>query len=101
MTWGRNDKGQLGHGDTKTRNEPTIVDSLANHEIVGGAIGRSHTLFLTSKGQVLSCGDNKMGQLGIGTQSQSVMTPTRVSIHSLSDGYNYFLTTGNVCSGYI
>ena len=25
MTWGRNDKGQLGHGDTKTRHEPTVV----------------------------------------------------------------------------
>ena len=79
MTWGRNDKGQLGHADTKTRNEPTLVESLANHQIVGGAVGRSHSLFLTSKGQVFSCGDNKMGQLGIGSQSQSVMTPTRVS----------------------
>ncbi|CAG2103028.1 unnamed protein product [Medioppia subpectinata] len=78
MTWGRNDKGQLGHGDVKTRNEPTVVDGLASHQIVGGAVGRSHTLFLTSKGQVFACGDNKMGQLGIGSQSQSVMTPTRV-----------------------
>ncbi len=81
MTWGRNDRGQLGHGDIKRRDEPTIVESLANYEIVGGAVGRSHTLFLTSKGQVFACGENKMGQLGIGSQSQSVMTPTRVLIN--------------------
>lgn len=78
-TWGRNDRGQLGHGDTIRRDEPTEVESLKSYDIVGGAVGRGHTLFLTSKGQVFACGDNKMGQLGIASQSPTVLAPTRVN----------------------
>lgn len=79
LTWGRNDRGQLGHGDTDRRDEPTEVESLKNYEIVGGAVGRSHTLFLSSKGVVFACGDNKSGQLGIGQQTQMILAPTKVS----------------------
>lgn len=79
LTWGRNDRGQLGHGDTIRRDEPTEVESLKDYEIVSGAVGRGHTLFLTSKGQVFGCGDNKMGQLGIGNQTPTILAPTRVS----------------------
>ena len=28
------------------------------------AVGKNHSLFLTDKGQVLACGDNKCGQIG-------------------------------------
>ena len=30
-------KGQLGHGDLRQRNVPTIVDSLKDHQIIAGA----------------------------------------------------------------
>ncbi|KAI7697510.1 Protein RCC2 -like protein [Sarcoptes scabiei] len=79
LTWGRNDRGQLGHGDTVRRDEPTIVEALKDYQIVGGAVGRGHTLFLTSKGTVFACGDNKMGQLGVGSQLQTILAPTRVA----------------------
>ena len=79
LSWGRNDRGQLGHGDCQRRDEPTEIEALKNYQIVSAAVGRSHSLFLTSKGHVYACGDNKMGQLGLGSQSQCVMTPSRVS----------------------
>jgi len=79
MTWGRNDKGQLGHGDMVTRNEPTIVKALEGENIVAASTGKSHTLFLTDKGTVYSCGANTMGQLGVGNQSPQVTSPTKVS----------------------
>jgi len=79
MTFGRNDRGQLGTGDTNTRATPTLVESLKDHRIVDAACGKGHTLFLTDKGVVYGCGDNKMGQLGQGNQTQSVLTPTRIS----------------------
>ena len=44
---GRNDKGQLGHGDTERRDVPTLVESLAGFNIVDAACGKSHTLFLS------------------------------------------------------
>ena len=80
-TWGRNDRGQLGLGDLVRRDEPTEVEGLKAHKIIGGAVGRGHTLFLTSKGQVFASGDNKMGQLGVGNQAQTILNPTRVSFY--------------------
>ncbi|RWS06750.1 RCC2-like protein [Dinothrombium tinctorium] len=79
MTFGRNDKGQLGLGDTVTRFDPVLVEGLKHEKIISAATGRGHTLFLTDKGTVYATGDNKMGQLGIGTQSSSVLTPARLS----------------------
>lgn len=52
-TWGRNDSGQLGVGDTDVRFVPTLVEALEDYNIVAVATGRSHTLFLTDKGEVL------------------------------------------------
>lgn len=46
---GRNDKGQLGHGDTKRVEAPKLIDALADYLIVGAACGRNHTLALTGK----------------------------------------------------
>lgn len=44
---GRNDKGQLGHGDTKRLEAPKVVEGLADQVIVSAACGRNHTLALT------------------------------------------------------
>ena len=38
-----------------------------------------YSTFLLDRGRVHAVGDNKMGQLGIGTQSALVPSPTRVS----------------------
>ncbi|CAN8015970.1 unnamed protein product [Ixodes persulcatus] len=78
FTWGRNDKGQLGQCDVKVRDVPTLVDTLKETVVVSAACGRGHTLFLTDHGSVFSCGDNKMGQCGVGSQNQSIHVPTRV-----------------------
>ena len=80
MTWGRNDKGQLGHGDLVTRPAPTVVKGLEHLNIVSAACGKGHTLFLTDKGDVYACGENKMGQLGIGNQTATVMNPSKVCL---------------------
>ncbi|KAK7469558.1 hypothetical protein BaRGS_00036406 [Batillaria attramentaria] len=77
-TWGRNEKGQLGLSDINRRDVPTKVDLLDNFNIVAAACGKNHTLFLTDRGKVLAAGDNKMGQLGIGNQTQQVPCPMQV-----------------------
>lgn len=80
MTFGRNDKGQLGVGDTETKTLPVVVNALKGIDVVAAACGRSHTLFLTSDGIVFACGDNKMGQCGTNQQSvQQITTPTRIA----------------------
>lgn len=80
MTFGRNDKGQLGLGDFETRTTPVVVEALRGINIVAAACGRSHTLFLSSDGLVFSAGDNKMGQCGTNQQSvQTISTPVRIA----------------------
>lgn len=79
LTWGRNDKGQLGLGDLLTRSTPTHVQSLDGLNIVTAACGKGHTLFLTDKGVVYAVGENKMGQLGLGNQGANVLIPQKVS----------------------
>lgn len=49
---GRNEKGQLGHGDTKRVEAPKLIEVLGNEAIVLAACGRNHTLALTGKGEV-------------------------------------------------
>ncbi|XP_077998903.1 protein RCC2-like [Glandiceps talaboti] len=79
MSWGRNDREQLGHGDAVRRDIPTPIEGLEGHNIVAAACGRNHTLCLTEYGSVYSFGDNRYGQLGLGHQSQSVGNPVKIS----------------------
>ncbi|XP_046669207.1 protein RCC2 homolog [Homalodisca vitripennis] len=78
MVFGRNEKGQLGTGNTDRSDVPVELEELKDLTIVGAACGRNHTLFLTDRGHVYACGDNKMGQCGVGSTSQTVDKPTRI-----------------------
>ncbi|XP_037299924.1 protein RCC2 homolog isoform X1 [Manduca sexta] len=77
-TFGRNTCGQLGFGDTTTRNVPEPVPMLRGKSIIHAAVGRHHTLFVTDTGTVYACGDNKSGQCGIGNTTPQVVKPTRI-----------------------
>nr|XP_028596458.1 protein RCC2 isoform X3 [Podarcis muralis]XP_028596459.1 protein RCC2 isoform X3 [Podarcis muralis]XP_028596460.1 protein RCC2 isoform X3 [Podarcis muralis] len=77
-SWGRNDKGQLGHGDTKRVDAPKAIEVLCSETVVSAACGRNHTLALTESGSVFAFGENKMGQLGLGNQTDAVPSPTQI-----------------------
>ncbi|KAJ3692654.1 hypothetical protein LUZ60_011749 [Juncus effusus] len=66
-SWGRNDKGQLGHGDTVQRSLPTVVSSLSKYKIIKASVGKNHTVVVTDDGKSLAFGYNKHGQLGTGS----------------------------------
>lgn len=78
FTFGRNDKGQLGIGNTERRDQPTEPEELKNQVVVQAAVGRNHTLFLTERGHVYACGDNTFGQCGIKSKQATVLVPTRI-----------------------
>merc|ERR1711871_1300210 len=65
-TWGKNDKGQLGLGDTDVHEQPVKVIGLAGKGIKKLCGGECHALALTKDGQVFSWGAGNMGQLGLG-----------------------------------
>ncbi|KAK2446473.1 ultraviolet-B receptor UVR8 [Trifolium repens] len=71
-TWGRNEKGQLGHGDTIQRDRPTVVSELSKYKIVQAGAGRSHTVVVTDDGNSLAFGWNKHGQLGSGSAKTEI-----------------------------
>ncbi|KAM7351611.1 protein RCC2 isoform 1-T2 [Cochliomyia hominivorax] len=79
MSFGRNPSGQLGLPDTKLCEKPTLIPGLEKVNIVQAAVGRHHSLFLTDTGSVYACGDNKSGQCGIGSNIQTVNTPTLIN----------------------
>ncbi|GKU90068.1 hypothetical protein SLEP1_g4112 [Rubroshorea leprosula] len=75
-TWGRNEKGQLGHGDKIQRDRPTVVSGLSKYKIVKAGAGRSHTVVVTDDGNSLAFGWNKHGQLGSGsTRNENALSP--------------------------
>jgi hypothetical protein len=88
--WGRNDLGQLGDGTTTTRADPTPVaggllfESLAaggfyvTFNNVTGMTG-GFSCGVTAAGKGYCWGSNVQGQLGIDSQSQSVLTPQAVA----------------------
>jgi len=77
--WGRNEGGQLGLGDTKDRQCPTLIAELSGHHIIKVATGKSHSLFLTNEGKVLAVGSNACGQCGIGKGKDSITTPKLIN----------------------
>ncbi|XP_062276832.1 probable E3 ubiquitin-protein ligase HERC4 [Scomber scombrus] len=64
FSWGRNDRGQLGLGDTTDRHTPTPVPSLEMKKTVHISCGKDHTGILTKDGVVFTFGSGQYGQLG-------------------------------------
>ncbi|KAG7523241.1 putative E3 ubiquitin-protein ligase HERC4 [Solea senegalensis] len=62
--WGRNDRGQLGLGDTADRHKPTAVKCLNMKKSVQICCGKDHTATVTKDGAVFTFGSGQYGQLG-------------------------------------
>ncbi|KMZ61811.1 Protein RCC2 [Zostera marina] len=85
-TWGRNEKGQLGHGDTLQRNLPTVVSGLSKYKIAKAGSGRSHTVVVTDDGKSFAFGWNKHGQLGSGSvKNEAHLSPVSCLISQATD----------------
>lgn len=66
VTWGLNEAGQLGLGDTAIRSLPTRV--ALPRPAIAIAAGRFFSLALLDDGRVMSWGANTLGQLGDGSR---------------------------------
>ena len=76
--WGRNDKGQLGLGDTTDRPSPTRVGSATNWRSVSSG-SNSTTCAVNTLNEVYCWGYNFSGQVGVDKATTSVTSPTKVS----------------------
>ena len=79
---GRNDLGQLGLGDSTSRNTFTKVTTNINN-VKRIVCGGYHTAILKTDGSVWSCGTNYYGQLGLGdSTSRDTFTQVTTNINN-------------------
>ncbi|KTG42144.1 hypothetical protein cypCar_00008523 [Cyprinus carpio] len=78
-TWGSNTNFSLGHGNQESRHHPEIVDlfSRSRTYVKQVVLCKFHSVFLTQKGQVYTCGHGQGGRLGHGDE-QTYLVPRMV-----------------------
>ena len=64
FSFGRNDCGQLGHGDSIDKKTPQLVANSPK-EVVTMSCGQFHTILSVGSGAAYACGKNDYGQLGL------------------------------------
>ena len=77
-SWGYNEYGDLGVGDTSSKKLPTPLDTNVTFKDISSFY--SHSLAVTKDGAVYAWGDNSYGQLGDGTTRDKYYT-TKVDIN--------------------
>ena len=73
-TFGGGEHGQLGHGDKVNKVKPTLVQALDGIFLQQITCGWSHSVALTSEGEVYTWGNGDHGKLGHGS-GKKVSTP--------------------------
>lgn len=75
-TWGNNTNFSLGHGNQESRQHPELIDVFARTGVYikQVVLCKFHTVFLSQKGQVFTCGHGQGGRLGHGDE-QTYMVP--------------------------
>ena len=76
-SWGQNNDGELGLGNTTEYDEPQQITDITE-KITDVKTGYYHSIALTEKGEVYTWGYNGYGQLGNGTSENST-TPVKVT----------------------
>ena len=74
-SWGKNNFGQLCHGDTEDRSIPqkTLFSNISKI-----STGYYHSLFQNNKEEIFACGYNEEGACGLGHFNESQTTPSLI-----------------------
>lgn len=86
-SWGQNDQGQLGLGDTSDHALPALVTGIP--QVSQFAAGYSHSVAVASDGSVWSWGSNGRGELGdaaVASSSIPVNVPGLANIAAVAPG---------------
>jgi alpha-tubulin suppressor-like RCC1 family protein len=92
--WGRNQYGQLGLGDTRSRNRPTQVIVGLGSGVLLAFAGAEHTCAVKSDMTLWCWGNNQYGQLGTGDTSLRT-GPTPISFADLTDNVSLVTAGGS------
>ena len=80
--WGQSDHGAIG-SQISISDEPSKIKFLRKYgdvQVASVSCGAYHTCFLSTKGEVYSCGRGDKGQLGIGFITQKECQPIVVRL---------------------
>lgn len=105
-SWGWGAHGQLGTGDTRDREVPTLIDELSGLGVVSLSCGDRHSFAVTSDGTVYGWGSNEFGQLGIGRRGDTLVSPTTIPalaglfVTALSSGDRHSAAVTNIGAVY-
>jgi alpha-tubulin suppressor-like RCC1 family protein len=75
-TWGQNNFGQLGLGNTTDRSSPVQVGALTTWDVVSGGV--LFTLAIKNDGTLWAWGRNGNYQLGLGNDTTNRSSPTQI-----------------------
>ncbi len=66
FSFGYGTNGQLGHRNTSNYSKPKLVQDLIGKNVIQIAAGWAHSVIMTDRGDIYSCGYGGHGQLGLG-----------------------------------
>ena len=66
FSWGCGDGGRLGHGDTSSRDDPTLIEGLVGKNVVQISCGSTYSAAITDSGELYTWGRGTYGRLGHG-----------------------------------
>ncbi|XP_011141461.1 E3 ubiquitin-protein ligase HERC2 [Harpegnathos saltator] len=77
-SWGNGDGGRLGHGDNISHDEPKLIETLLEKNIIFIACGSTYSAALSASGELYTWGRGNYGRLGHGS-NDDVTVPTLVT----------------------
>jgi alpha-tubulin suppressor-like RCC1 family protein len=80
FTFGANDYGKLGDGTTTTSKTPREIKVAGVNKFIFVASGARNSAAIAESGDLYTWGANSYGQIGNGTTSTSVKTPTKITV---------------------
>lgn len=93
-TWGLNTSGQVGSSSISISVSTPYTDASWNTDYIGVSAGAEFCHAIRRGGAVMAWGRNDKGQLGTGTTSASVTSPTSISLTDVTNNSSYINFTG-------
>ncbi|XP_044277388.1 inhibitor of Bruton tyrosine kinase [Varanus komodoensis] len=86
-TWGNNINFTLGHGGQQSKHHPELVDLFPRNGVYikQVVLCKFHSVFLSQKGQVYTCGHGQGGRLGHGDEQTCLLTEIVTNLQNPSN----------------